>query len=365
MKRITFKKIILFAGLLAATSAHADDKYNVSGFGYQDYRKTNANILEGVDKRGTGEIDIIAFVVSAKVTDHDTVFAQLESSATEPTRFTWAFLDHRFNDNLSAHIGRVKFPLGLYNEFIDNKWLQLGVVNPLVYAAGSDMVHDAYTGVGLDWTAGSLFTQVYAGHVYDNPQNDTQDVVPFSNRNMYGGRITWNAPFEGLRLLVSAYRTQIESTANNPAAYIPGQGKMGTESRSIVSLDYVSDSFDIKAEHSSHKVDAMPAVTTINYTYSGDPVNASAWYVQGGYKIGLWTPYVRIDKYTADKNNTSSPSLYQNDQTIGVGYKINDNINARIEYQLIKGYALTDNIPLKIPAQTGWKQIAAGINFIF
>ena len=366
MKNTKFHKVIMLAGALAASGANADDKFSISGFGYQDYRQTNANIQDGADRRGTWENDIIAFVISAKVSDRDTAWAQLESTATEPTTFTWAFLDHRFNDNLSAHVGRVKMPLGLYNEFVDNKWLQLGVVHPILYVAGADFVHDAYTGAGVDWTTGSLFTQLYAGHIYDNPPQDTQVLVPFADGRMYGGRIVWSTPLEGLRFLASGYRTQIESTANNPAVYIPGQGKMGTESRTIVSVDYVTERFDIKGEYATHKISAMPAVTTAGtYTFTGVPLSANAWYVQGGYKIGLWTPYVRVDKYNADRNNTSDPGLYQNDQTIGVGYKINDNINARVEYQLIKGYALTENIPLGIPAETGWKQIAAGINFIF
>jgi hypothetical protein len=355
MKHSRFKIMVFLAGLLAAAGAHADDTFHVNGFGYQDYRQTNGNVQDGADQRGTWENDIIAFVVSAKVSDRDTAWAQLESTATEPTAFTWAFLDHRFNDDLSVHIGRVKFPLGLYNEFVDNKWLQLGVIHPSIYSAAADMVYDAYTGIGVDWTTGSLFTQVYAGHVYDNPPQDTA-AVPFSDRRMFGGRITWSTPYEGLRFLVSANRTQIESTAAIP--YVPGQGEMGHEDRAILSVDYVSDRFDIKGEYAAHKIGAL----------SNSPaLNANAWYLQGGYKIGLWAPYVRYDSFVGDTSNSSDPSLYQKEQVAGVGYKINSNVNARIEYHWVKGWGLTENTALGITssAKTDWNQVAAGINFIF
>lgn len=85
MKQKKFKIAIMLTGLLAAASTHAEDKFSVSGFGYQDYRQTNGNVMDGADKRGTWENDIIAFVISAKISDRDTAVAQLESTATEPT----------------------------------------------------------------------------------------------------------------------------------------------------------------------------------------------------------------------------------------------------------------------------------------
>ena len=351
MKHIKFKKIILLAGVLAAASAHADEIFSVSGFGYQDYRQTNANSQDGADRRGTWENDILAFVISAKVSDRDSVSAQVESTATEPTTMTWAFFNHNFSNNLSAHIGRVKYPLGIYNEFVDNKWLQLGVVQPSIYSPAADFVHDAYEGVGVDWTKGSLFTQVFAGNVYNNPP-DTVTLPPFADRRMIGGRITWNTPYKGLSFLASGYRTQVESTTAVP--YVQGQGQLGNEDRWILSLDYVSDRFDIKGEYAGHKVPELAGQAA---------VSSNAWYVQGGYKIGLWTPYVRYDSFVGDQGNSSDPSLYQKDWIVGVGYKINDTVNARIEDHVINGYGLTD--PGTGSSTTDWNMIAAEINFIF
>jgi hypothetical protein len=338
MKHIKFKKIILLAGVLVAAGAHADDKFSVNGFGFQDYRQTNANFSEGASQRGTWDNNFFAIVMSTKISDRDTAWAQLQTNSTEQTRFTWVFVDHRFNDNLSAHAGRVKFPFGLYNEFIDNKWLQLSAVLPSAYSSAGDMVYDAFSGVGIDWTSGSMFTQVYA------------------DRRLIGARITWNTPYQGLRFMVSANEAQIEATPPAPALT-----QLGREDRAMLSVDYVSDRFDIKSEYNYHKTPFLPLSGSTPTTI------ANAWYIQGGYKIGLWTPYVRYDSFQADQLNTSDPSLYQKDWVVGVNYKINDNLNARIEDHVIRGYGLPVSGG-EVTAGSGtrnWNLMAAEVNFLF
>jgi hypothetical protein len=356
MKRITLKKIILFAGLIGTASAHAEDRFTVNGFGFQDFRQSNAHIEEGADRRGTWGNDIFALVMSAKISDRDTAWAQLESKSNEPTQFTWAYLDHRFNDNLSARIGRVKLPYGLYNEFIDNKALQLSAVRPSAYSIRADLVHDGFSGIGIDLTAGSLFTQFWGGNSY-NPlviAGATTDL--YKDRRTMGTRITWNAPLEGLRFMFTGTQSQVED--NNGATASPPLGQIGKEYRMMYSVEYVSDRFDLKSEHNHH---GTP-------TQSTNPGGSSnAWYVQGGYKMGSWTPYARFDYFIGDQSISSDPSSYQKDWVIGMNYKINENVNARIEDHFIHGYGL----PVaggEMSAGAGklnWNMMAAEVNFIF
>ena len=347
----------MLAGVLAAAGAHADDKFSINGYGYQDYRQTNANFSDGASQRGTWANNFFALVMSAKFTDRDTAWAQLQTGGSDPTRFTWAFVDHRFNDNLSAHVGRVKFPYGIYNEFIDNKWLQLSAVLPSAYNfSGADMGYDAYSGVGLDWTSGSLFTQVYGGNIFvPDPGNDDH-----ADRRLIGARFTWNTPYEGLRFLVSANEAHIEYNVNVGSGPSTTLTQLGREDRAMLSVDYVSDRFDIKGEYNYHKVPFFVPI--------GDPTTISnAWYIQGGYKMGLWTPYVRYDSYQADQRDASDPSKYQKNWVVGVNYKINGNVNARIEDHVIRGYGLPvgGGEVTAGSGQTNWNLIAAEFNFLF
>jgi hypothetical protein len=351
MKKIKLKNIIVLAGVIAAAGAHADDKFSINGFGYQDYRQTNANFSEGASQRGTWDNNFFAVAMSAKVSDRDTAWAQLQANSTEPTRFTWMFVDHRFTDNVSMHVGRVKFPYGLYNEYIDNKWLQLSAVTPTAYSGAADMIYDAYSGVGLDWTSGSLFTQVYGGNIYvTDPASDEH-----ADRRLIGTRITWNTPYEGLRLMVSANEAQIEFNANAPGGVSNVLTQLGKEDRAMLSLDYVSDKLDIKSEYNYHKVPFLPADPAATPT-----TRSNAWYVQVGYKMGLWTPYVRYDSFHADQQDKSSPAKYQKDSVVGINYRVNDNVNARIEDHVIQGYGIAEAGNTK-----NWNLMAAEVNFLF
>jgi len=370
MKYININKIIILAGALAMAGAHADDRLSINGFGYQDYRQANANQYSGADSRGSWDNNFLGIVMSGKASDRDTVWAQVQANSTEQTRITWMFLDHRFNDNLSAHVGRVKFPYGLYNEFIDNKTLQLSAIEPSAYSGAGDMVYDAYNGIGLDWTSGSLFTQIFAGNVYNPPVPTSPPVcsvvggctanpptaasIPaHSDRRLIGGRITWNTPQEGLRFMLSANGTQGESNVVSPTL-----GQLYMEERAMLSADYDIDNLDIKSEFNYHKIPAFSG---------GTGVISSAWYVQGGYKIGLWTPYARYDNFKADNRYASDPSYYQKEWVLGVNYKISDNLNARIEDHFIHGYGLpvgAQETPLN-GGKTNWNMLAAQVNFMF
>jgi hypothetical protein len=355
MKQIKFKKIIILAGVLAAAGAHADDKFTINGFGFQDYRQSNANVYEGADRRGTWENGILALVMSAKVSDRDTVWTQLESKPTEPTTFTWAYIDHRFNDNLSARIGRIKFPQGFYNEFIDNKALQVSAIRPSAYSFRADMVHDAYSGVGVDLTSGSLLTQIYGGVIY-TPASNAAANDGFNDRRMIGTRITWNTPYEGLHFMVTGIEAQVED--NNGITETPPLGQLGKEYRAMWSAEYVSERFDIKSEHNHH---GTPTQST------GPGASTNAWYIQGSYKIGLWAPYARFDYFVGDQSIASDPSSYQKDWVIGVNYQINENVNARIEDHVIHGYGLSVAGGEVAPGsgQINWNMMAAEVNFIF
>jgi len=251
------------------------------------------------------------------------------------------------------HVGRVKFPYGLYNEFIDNKWLQLSAVTPTAYSGAADMVYDAYSGAGVDWTLGSLFTQVYGGNIYvPDPASDDH-----ADRRLIGTRITWSTPYEGLRLMVSANEAQIEfnaNAANTPPAISNSLTQLGKEDRGMLSLDYVSEKFDIKSEYNYHKVPYLSTDPSIPTTIS------NAWYVQMGYKVDLWTPYLRYDSFHADQQDKSNPAKYQKDWVIGVNYKINDSVNARIEDHVIRGYGIAEAGSTK-----NWNLAAAEVNFLF
>ena len=80
--------------------------------------------------------------------------------------------------------------------------------------------------------------------------------------------MTYRTPIEGLRLMLSAYRTDVEELAT---------GALVNEDRQIFSVDYTCSVCDIKAEYARHR-------------FFG--VSSHAYYVQAGYAVtSEWSPY--------------------------------------------------------------------------
>ncbi len=326
-----------------ASAGDLSDRFDVHGYGFQDYMQASKNQYMGADKHGTWDQNFLGVVVAATIDSRSKVWAQLEASTEEGTRFTWFFLDYQFNDAVRGHVGRVKLPLGFYNETIDLKSAQVSALAPSIYHGAADFVHDSYHGVGVDVeqdiAGGHALWQVWGGNVYDvDPPVDSRD------RRAFGGRVTYATPVDGLRLMASAYRTQVQTLADS---------SMSNEDRAILSAEFVRDNWDLKAEYATHK-------------FFG--VSSKGYYVQGAYAVNdKWTPYLRYDNVTLDKSQSSDPSLYQSTVALGLGYKLGKGIGMRVENHFNRGYGL----PVaggEVAAGAGakkWNLLAAEINFQF
>lgn len=340
---------------LWALPAHAEsitDRIDVHGYGNQNYESTSANTYRGADRHGTWDNNFVGLVMAATLTDESKFWAQFQGSTNEGTRFTWFFIDYQLNDRLRLHAGRVKLPLGFYNDSIDVKALQLSALEPILYQTfrtGPDMVHDAYQGIGADYEQetgiGHLLWQVWGGNVYDtDPPDDSRD------RQAVGARLTYSTPVDGLRFMLSAYRTRVELLED---------GSYTNEDRVIGSVEFVRGPWDIKSEYAEHRA-ALHA--------GGGMTKADAWYVQAGYTFAeKWTPYARYDYFCADKAECGDPAAHQKTVALGLGYRLAPNIGLRLETHINRGYA----VPVaseEANAGTGeshWNQYIAAVNFLF
>lgn len=334
--------LIFYAQIGAAVDF--GNEFALHGYGNQDYAQTSNNTYEGADHRGTWDMNFFALVGTINLSERSKVWAQLETSSTDVTRFTWFFIDYQLTDVATVHVGRVKFPLGLYNEINDVKFLQLSSLEPLIYQAAADFTHDSYTGAGLDYnhdlgTAGHVTWQVYGGNTYD-----TAPPATGRDRRMYGGRMTYNTPLDGLRFMVSGYRTQVEIFATNA---------MVTETKWIASADYVHAAWDLKSEYAAR---------------SFDGVDSYGYYVQAGRTfMEKWTPFVRYDHIITDKSQGNNDAFAQKDFVAGLSYKLLSNVSLRAEAHANRGFALPVASGETDPAtaKRNWTMFVVGLQFIF
>ena len=214
IKRVYFFVMTGFCAMGLFTAAHAAG-IELHGYGYQDYVQASKDTYLGADKKGTWDNNFLGLEAPSA----SMIRANCGHSckpARPKNRFTWFFVDYQFTNQLRGHIGRVKLPMGLYNEVIDAKNLQISQLEPSIYQGASDMMYDAYHGVGLDYDhdvgAGHLMWQVYAGNIYDYTFDiataDAQD------RRTFGGRITYRTPVDGLRFMLTLNRVQMQVITN-------------------------------------------------------------------------------------------------------------------------------------------------------
>jgi hypothetical protein len=137
-----------------------------------------------------------------------------------------------------------------------------------------------------------------------------------------------------------------------------------------LSFDYLAHEWDLKAEYNYHKT---PALFT-QYTPQTTDIKSKAFYVQLAHDIGKFTPFARYDHVITDTAQSGDPSYYQRIYVIGLGYKLSDNVNLRLEQDFNHGYALA--VPEMIDPATGlfvnpvnpslnWRTSMVSANFMF
>ncbi|MBI3902943.1 MAG: hypothetical protein HY306_08410 [Nitrosomonadales bacterium] len=358
--------VFLAAGLIgSANSCAEEDRFTFNGFGNQDYRRSTANSYLGADTSGTWDNNFLGLVMSGKLNEKSRVWAQLQATTKLSPRFTWMFADYQVSDSVNVHVGRIKFPFGLYNETISTQALRPSIAEPVVYAQAADMTYDAYHGIGLDWnkgmgTAGNMLVQVFGGNIYVEPERKETALRDVS---VMGGRVTYNTPVDGLRLMLSGNRTTVEAMNDSVVPSGVPTGEKASEDRLMLSLDYVAHDWDVKAEYNYHNTPALLTQVPPQLT----DVKSRAYYVQVAYDMGKYTPYARYDYVNVDTTLSSDPANYQKIYVLGIGYKLADNVNLRVEQHFNHGYALgaAEMAAISLTPKVNWNTTMFSANFMF
>jgi len=347
---------MIFLAMVIQSGAHAaelGDDLAIHGYGYQSFFQGKENNYLGSAGDGSWGYNVLDLLFTAKLDDNTKLWMQVMNTV-EVSTLDWAFVDHQFTPALSGRAGQIKFPYGLYNEIFETRFLHLSNLPPSLYQDASGMRFENYRGIAVNYKhelgAGSLTWDIYSGEAI---VPEEVGITKFGR--LVGGRVTLKTPVDGLRLMFSAFSSNETSVAT---------GVSSTQHASALSVDYFANSWDLKAESAR------------NRNHAG--LESSTWYIQAGYTVGeKWTPFVRYDYITTDESQKSDPSYYQQTNTVGFDYRLNNNVSFRVEDHIIKGYALpvmsyapaAPGTPATgVAAGTGeenWNLFAASVNFIF
>ena len=428
---LLFGIILLPAGAVpTAVAEEIGDNLFLNGFVSQGYLNTSENnYLVPRSVNGTAAFTEVALTLSANPMDRLRVGIQLLGRnfggvGGDNVVIDWAFGDYRWKDQLGFRAGKVKLPLGLYNEGRHVDMLRTSIFLPqsiynekqrdfiLAYeGAGAYGNFDLRGGGELDYHVyggtlnvpdvttgfwGDLFANVgqtlepVAGLLFDRENGYDDGTAEAEFRSMddgqvtfpwiYGGSLIWTTPLDGLRFGSASMqgRYNIQSVLwydvnvpepNQGAGFHPFSVEVdetvNINHLATFSAEYLRNDWNLAAEYYHDSISDKQSV---------------GWYVLAGYQVSrllsLAGYYSDAEPVGGDTEiefmeQVGLPDYYgwQRDLTISSRFDLTDFWLLKLEYHFIDGVALTVPRPLEEdladPKKRHWGMLTAKTTFHF
>jgi hypothetical protein len=259
----------------------------------------------------------------------------------------WASGDYSVNDHLGFRAGKVKTPLGLFNDSQDVDAVFLWILLPQSsYSVDNKSFYLAHVGgevygsVALGSRAGKLHYRGYAGQVYLDLtggylKESADHGLVFTSApggKVYGSDLRWASPLKGLTLGSSAVVQAID-----------GKGPIGT--------DHI-DPFFIHAEYAQfekgkfyfageYRRSPLSVILTIGPAVIPIPLDNRSWFAMGSYRLGKKLQVgAYYSHYVNRAQDTNLPANYSKDWVASGRYDFNPYFYGKIEGHFLHGTGL-------------------------
>jgi hypothetical protein len=381
-------------------------KLRINGFVSQGYMKTGDNNWLAVDSvDGTTQLNEVGITLNAPVTEKLRVGIQLLSrdlgdEGNNDIRLDWAFGDYRLSDSFGLRLGKVKLPIGLYNEGRDSDFLRnmaflpqsvydetrrnllvasqglqiygnipLAAAGNLDYAAHYGQINFPEDSPTLDAFLG--FANMGAG---SPPAPQVWNDISADNEYVYGGQLRYNTPLDGLRFAGSYFEGKADfALTDNTGSNSAGNLRVKIRQMYIASLEYATPWFTLSSEYTQFKQPVwlngteFPSGTSVGmYGMLSIPVPGQ----ENLTLVGLYDVYYR-DK--DDKGGTAQAAYYgdvaynyyRKDVGIGARLDINSFWLIKAEYHKVIGAALLTQYFNENNAVKNWDYYTIKTSFNF
>jgi len=401
-KIISFTAFFLSAGLIffsAPVSAASLGGVDIHGFISQGYIYSDEyNYLVNTSNDGSFEYNEIGINFSKKLSDRLHLGLQLFSRdlgdiSNNKVTLDWAYGDYRWKDWLGIRAGRLKLPVGLYNDIRDMDMLRTNIVMPQgIYRDLLRETSNAANGGGLYGNiylgpVGSLNYQFVGGALFADSENGQEKYTNYLGRglatqngenefdNVYSGSVFWDTPLNGLLLGYSGYTGKLRS----PIAIsdnVPGLGGTSTVADyewfvHIVSAEYTWADLVLSFEY--YLIDRDLKSTVI----SSDAIGLS-YYFAASYQFNEWfTLGAYYSTYFPDKDDKDGEKLvaydlpdhnaWEKDVAVTLRFDLSEYWVFKIEGHAMDGTAnvLTQDNPDTDWSESDWYYGVAKITFGF
>ncbi len=334
------------------------DRVSMGGFSSTNYARTNSDEPfggvegKGHDSQGSWADTRVGLILNANINRRFRFATQMLANKGDDFSLgiDWAFADITVTDNINLRAGKVKFPVGLVNEYVDvgyaMPWMKAPVViySEMGAPNGPQMTREGYTG-------GSFLGNVDVGDVALSADFFTGEINldVGAVRNLVGAAFTadWD---DTILLKASAYQgtmDQFPAMGGNPSPMNDAK-----HSGTMVGFKMDWNNVIAYAEHAQ--------ITMGNL----ENMAAVSWYTTLGYQIGKVLPHVTYQSY-----KQGSASAMQKDEqttvTLGLRYDWLPGVALKAEGSLIKTPVGVGLFPADATGIGSVPMVAFGIDTVF
>jgi hypothetical protein len=373
MKRMISGAIALMIVAVTPAMAQSLDDLNIQIHGYATQGflyTTNNNIFTTHSSDGSPAWTEAVINISSQPTPKLRIAAQghyfLLGNYGNNITLDWGMLDYKFNDKLGMRFGKVKTPIGLFNEIQDVDPSYLWALLPQsiypITSRASILAHYGTVVYGtfkLDPKFGKIEYRGFGGEgVYANndgyfvDQAEAGFELPNDIRGpLYGGALHWRTPLPGLMIGASDItdnRWSATYQANNGNQ--TGTYTLTKNSQPNYFAQYDKDKIMIAYEYSRNWGNELSQ-------FPGTPVASQrnddrGWYVMASYKLTAKLNAGAYHSENVDRQAPLGPARYQKEWVVSGRYDFNEFLYAKAEEHYIQGTGLGYDTTLNPNPQT-------------
>ncbi|MCA9732482.1 MAG: hypothetical protein H6696_12880 [Deferribacteres bacterium] len=373
------------AQLLVPAFVFAQSGLNIHGHLMQAFAISDKHQVYGIPTSGTTDYRNLALQIRYDSKLNSSFVVQLSHKRlggspymqVEPNvAFDWGFYEYKISDESAVRIGKILYPLGIYNELRD-----VGILLPFYRVPSTVYGERGHTSETIDGFSYShtfrknarweMNLSVFGGHwsmlemaTFSNPYTgeDMQIIEEARSENGLGTQLWLMTPLEGLRFGSGIVRSHLSGGINFNENY-------GGKERDIWGQNY---SMDCELERVSLKTEY------VRYDLNGMDFNIGGAYVQAGF---VWTEKLRTfakwessflnampvpPPFIMAVGSNKMDLTNNNDTSLGFNYSFAQNIVFKFEIHWYEGFNIEEksvNLFVEEPYRTRFSIISFATGF--